>query len=69
MTKNSDGPQIFRKTSAELFAQADGSFSPAADMHTARSGHIATMLKSGAVLVIGRADANANGLKTAELYQ
>jgi hypothetical protein len=38
-------------------------------MLTVRSGHTATMLNSGVVLVIGGADASGSGLNTAELYK
>src|SRR5579862_1083294 len=52
--------------SAEIL-NADGNFYPAPSMNYARSGHSATLLPDGRVLVAGGADASGS-LQTAEVY-
>jgi hypothetical protein len=55
--------------SAELFDSTYGAFALTSSMTTARSGHTATLLANGAVLVIGGVDINSNPLASAELYR
>ena len=55
--------------SAELFDSTNGAFALTSSMTTARSGHTATLLANGAVLVIGGVDINSNPLASAELYR
>jgi hypothetical protein len=54
--------------SAELYAPDAGSFSPTGGMTTARSGHTATLLPDGRVLIAGGSDAGNKVLASAELY-
>lgn len=54
---------------AELFDPTHGAFALTSSMTTARSGHTATLLANGDVLVIGGVDANSNFLASAELYR
>jgi hypothetical protein len=54
--------------STELFDPTNGAFALTSSMRTDRSGHTATLLANGDVLVIGGVDANNNPLASAELY-
>ena len=61
--------QSISLASAELFDPTNGTFALTSSMTTARSGHTATLLANGDVLVIGGVDANNNPLASAELYR
>ncbi|HET9406899.1 MAG TPA: kelch repeat-containing protein [Candidatus Sulfotelmatobacter sp.] len=54
---------------AELFNPTALTFTETGKMTTARSGHTATLLGDGAVLVVGGTDAGGNVLSSAELYR
>ncbi len=54
-------------SSAELYDPATGTFSPTGPMATARTGHTATLLSDGRVLIAG-GDAGGDVVTTAELY-
>jgi uncharacterized protein YjdB len=57
--------------SAELYDPATGEFTATGSMNTARSGHTATLLNNGMVLIAGGAGPQSNGgvaTATAELY-
>jgi hypothetical protein len=56
-------PQL---TSAELYDPSSGSFTPTGSMSEARSGHTATLLPSGNVLIVG--GNTSGGGDTAEVY-
>jgi hypothetical protein len=56
-------------SSAEVFDETTGAFSPAGKMATARMGFTATALNNGTVLVAGGLDDRGNVLDTAELYE
>src|ERR1044072_9486652 len=71
------GPPVpFRtQVSAELYDPRTGTFSPTGNMTTPRSGHTATLLADGRVLIAGGGVTNANAgaladpaLASAELY-
>jgi hypothetical protein len=55
--------------SAELYDPKTGTFSPTGSMTTARSGHTATLLSDGRVLMAGGSDSSFQPLSSAELYQ
>jgi hypothetical protein len=55
-------------SSTELYDPATGSFTSAGQMTTARALHVASLLPSGKVLVVGGSDVNANSTPSAELY-
>jgi len=55
--------------SAELYSTESGTFAFTGSMSTARTGHTATLLRNGEVLVVGGVDANGNALTTAELFR
>ena len=55
-------------SSAEVFDETTGAFSPLAKMTTPRMGFTATTLANGKVLVVGGQDSLGNVLDTAELY-
>jgi large repetitive protein len=57
-----------RHASAELYDPATGSFTPTGSLHAGRSGHTATLLADGRVLIVGGVDALDRPLRTAELY-
>jgi hypothetical protein len=61
--------QSISLASAELFDPTNGTFALTGSMTTARSGHTATLLTNGDVLVVGGVDANNNPLALAELYR
>lgn len=52
----------------QLFHPTTKTFTPAGSMNTARSGHTATLLPDGKVLITGGADAEGHLLASAELY-
>jgi hypothetical protein len=56
----------FRST--ELYDPKKGSFETAADMTIGRSGHTATLLKNGKVLIVGGWTGHYNNRRAAELY-
>ncbi len=55
-------------SSAEIFDEATGAFSPTGAMATPRLGFTATALSNGKILVVGGQDNLGNVLDTAELY-
>ena len=55
-------------SSAEIFDETTGAFSPAGKMATPRMGFTATALNNGKILVVGGLDNRGNVLDTAELY-
>jgi hypothetical protein len=55
-------------TSADIFDEGSGKFSPAAPMNAARMGFTATTLANGKVLIAGGLDNHGNILDSAELY-
>jgi Galactose oxidase, central domain/Kelch motif len=55
-------------TSADLFDEGSGKFSPTAPMNAARMGFTATTLANGQVLIAGGLDNHGNILDSAELY-
>ncbi len=55
-------------TSADLFDEGSGKFSPTAPMNAARMGFTATTLPNGKVLIAGGLDNHGNILDSAELY-
>jgi hypothetical protein len=57
------------RASAELYDPSTGTFAATGDMTTSRSGHTATLLPNGQVLIAGGSSANSNPtLASAELY-
>ncbi len=63
----SDAPPDFgRSGTAEVYDPATGTWSPTGNMITIRSGHAATLLQDGRVLVAG--GFNTNNVQSAELY-
>jgi hypothetical protein len=67
---SSDGifvPQMF--SSAGLFDPSSGALTVTAGFQTARQGHTATLLRSGAVLITGGTDSMGAALATAEIYR
>jgi Kelch motif len=54
--------------SAELFDPRTGTFQPVADMSIGRSGHTATLLKNGKVLIVGGWTGRYQLRRSAELY-
>jgi hypothetical protein len=54
--------------SAELYDPRDGTWTATGDMTTARSGHTATLLPNGKVLVAGGHDSKGTEQASAELY-
>ena len=54
--------------STELYNPATGIFTPTGSLNTARSGHTATLLHNGMVLIAGGIGSNGNSLANAELY-
>jgi hypothetical protein len=54
--------------SVELYDPTTGSFQPAGNMATGRSGHTATLLKNGKVLLVGGWTGQSDAPRSAELY-
>jgi len=54
--------------SAELFDPTTGTFSPTGSMTSRRTGHTATLLANGRVLIAGGNDTDGHGVASAELY-
>jgi len=57
-----------RLASAEVYNPAAGTWSAAGSLATARSGHTATLLSTGRILVTGGTDAAGQPLASAEVY-
>jgi hypothetical protein len=55
-------------TTAELFDMRSGTFQPAGSMSIGRSGHTATLLKNGKVLIVGGWTGHYDRLGSAEVY-
>src|SRR5262245_32924732 len=53
---------------AYVASAAEGEIAPAANMKTARSGHTATLLPTGNVLITGGMNGNENYSDTVEIY-
>ncbi len=53
--------------STELYDPSANSWTPASDLNEARSGHTASILKNGKVLVVGGKKSSSSILKSAEL--
>lgn len=53
---------------AELMDPATGKWTETGEMHTARYGHVAVLLRNGKVLVAGGADSLGRALASAEIY-
>jgi len=72
MTATMDVYNIYETTGpivdAEIYDPAANTWTLVGPMNVARTGHTATMLQNGKVLVAGGLDANNNGIATAEIY-
>ena len=55
-------------SSAELYDPGSGTFEPAGSMNLGRSGHTATLLKNGKVLIVGGWTGRDASPRTAEIY-
>ena len=55
-------------TTAELFDVSSGTFQPVGSMSIGRSGHTATLLKNGKVLIAGGWTGRYNRVGSAEIY-
>ena len=64
-----DAPESTVLASSELYIPASQSSLFTGPLQNSRTGHTATLLKNGAVLVVGRVDNTDNVLASAELYQ
>lgn len=62
-------PVLHMLSSAGLYDPASGGLTVTSGLLTAREGHTATLLKSGAVLIIGGIDSSGAALATAEIYR
>ena len=58
-----------KMTSSELLDPTTGILSATGGLTIARTGHTATRLNDGRVLVTGGTDSSGNALASAELYQ
>jgi len=63
-----DGNTLTATSSAEIFDERSGKFTPVGAMHVPRSAHTATLLRDGRVLVVGGTPARHEVTDTAEVY-
>jgi hypothetical protein len=62
-------PVVRMLSSAELYNPASGSLTVIPGLQMQRGGHTATLLKSGAILIVGGTDNTGNPLASAEIYR
>lgn len=63
-----DGDTLAATSSAELFDERTGKFTPVRSMRVARSTHTATLLRDGRVLIVGGSSGREQVTNTAEVY-